>query len=237
VSSGVRWPRVAVEVVAVVASILLAFWIDAGWEARQERLGEQDALGALHVEMQRNLEAVQERVESNEWAQDRAADFLRMTPAEVRAGLPEDGGATHVILWAPFTFDPEIGAAVAFLERGVPRSARAREVRQALTDWNRMIADAREESAVLWDASRAVLSLMTTHIADIVPGDEDGVGLDLISSDESEYAPRMARIRADERVIAAAIAKFNLQGIYTNELYDMLEQAGLILELLEGTQN
>jgi hypothetical protein len=49
-----------------------------------------------------------------------------------------------------------------------------------------------------------------------------------------DYLPRMARIRADRRVIAEVLAKFNLQGIYTNELRDLLEATDNILGVLDA---
>jgi hypothetical protein len=49
-----------------------------------------------------------------------------------------------------------------------------------------------------------------------------------------DYLPRMARIRADRRVIAEVLAKFNLQGIYTNELRDLLEATDNILDVLDA---
>ena len=43
----IPWPRIAAEGVVVVASILLAFSIDAWWAARQQREAEQVVLQAL----------------------------------------------------------------------------------------------------------------------------------------------------------------------------------------------
>jgi hypothetical protein len=47
----IPWGRFLVEGVLIVASILLAFTIDAMWDARQERAKERDYLAALQVEM------------------------------------------------------------------------------------------------------------------------------------------------------------------------------------------
>jgi len=43
----IAWPRIFAEAVAIVASILLAFWIDAWWEDIAERALEQEYLSAL----------------------------------------------------------------------------------------------------------------------------------------------------------------------------------------------
>jgi hypothetical protein len=137
----------------------------------------------------------------------------------------------HVQLWAPFTFDPELGATTAFLNRGESTSEAVRALRRAVVNWDRTFVDAGEESAVLWGASSAVLELLTAYIVDLVPQGEVGPVLNVILQD---YLPRMARIRADRRVIAAVLAKLNLQGIYTNELRDLLETTDNILGVLNA---
>jgi len=48
----VSWSRLLVEGAAVVLSILLAFWIDAAWEQRQEQEADLTRLRALHSELQ-----------------------------------------------------------------------------------------------------------------------------------------------------------------------------------------
>ena len=48
----ISWPRVLVEASAIVASILLAFWIDAWWEEAQDREREVIILGALLDDLQ-----------------------------------------------------------------------------------------------------------------------------------------------------------------------------------------
>jgi hypothetical protein len=47
-----RLPRVVLESVAIVLSILLAFAIDAGWDERQERRAEHEILEALESEFE-----------------------------------------------------------------------------------------------------------------------------------------------------------------------------------------
>ena len=46
----IPWKRLAIEAVAIVASILLAFAIDAWWDDRKERVLEQEALHDLRAE-------------------------------------------------------------------------------------------------------------------------------------------------------------------------------------------
>ena len=52
----VPWTTVAVEAIAIVVSILLAFAIDAWWTERNERENEQSALLALRSDLEASRE-------------------------------------------------------------------------------------------------------------------------------------------------------------------------------------
>jgi hypothetical protein len=227
VSSEVPWKRILVEGAAVVASILLAFGIDAGWDASRERADELSVVAALQAEMLGNRERLIRTIGFNEKARTSVTQFLRLSPDDALAIEPGTfENPIHVDLWAPYTFDPELGATMVFLDRETTRSEDVRSLRRAAVDWNRRFLDAGEEAAVLWDSSREVLRLMSSHIADLRPEEGLQVGLGVIRQD---YAVRMSRIRADEEVTAAVFAKFNLQGIYTNELRRLLAQTDSVL--------
>jgi hypothetical protein len=229
VSNEMPWRRVGVEAAAVVGSILLAFAIDSGWDARQEGVREAAAVDALRIEMEQNRAQLIEDIGFNDRARGRVSEFLTWTSSEIEVMTPETLGRVAVDLWAPFTYDPRMGATVAFLERGPPSTPRGRVVHRAVTDWDRQLSDAGEESTVLWEASRRVLFLLTPHIADLVPTDDYGLGLGLIDLD---LTARLAAIRDDETVIASTIAKFNLQAIYTGELRRLLASTDSIIILL-----
>jgi hypothetical protein len=54
----ISWARVAIEVVAIVGSILLAFAIDAWWQQRQEQSQEHELIRALLDDFGQNAERV-----------------------------------------------------------------------------------------------------------------------------------------------------------------------------------
>ena len=54
----IPWPRILVEGVVIVGSILLAFGIDAWWEGVQDRQEEQSMLVELRSEFEVNREAL-----------------------------------------------------------------------------------------------------------------------------------------------------------------------------------
>jgi hypothetical protein len=231
VSSEVPWKRILAEAAAVVASILLAFGIDAGWDASRERAIDRSVVDALRTEMVGNRERLIRTIEFNVGARSAVTEFFSLSPDEVLSLEPASyQSPIHVSLWAPYTFDPELGATTVFLDREVADSDAIRLLRQAVIDWHRRILDAGEESDVLWGLSGDVLRLMTSHLADLRPAEGTQVGLNVIRQD---YAARLARIRADQELVAAVFAKFNVQGIYTNELRRLLEQTDSVLSRLD----
>ena len=60
INQKIPWVRIAAEGVAIVVSILLAFWIEAWWSARQDRNDEIVILSSLLEEF-RQIESVLER--------------------------------------------------------------------------------------------------------------------------------------------------------------------------------
>ncbi len=110
------------EVTVVVFSILLAFGIEAGWDSRGERAAELNALDALLDEMTENRGQLAWVIATNDSAATRVSAWLRadsgqlahlLADSAVVFGLP----ALHVSIWAPYTYDPRVGALGVFLDR------------------------------------------------------------------------------------------------------------------------
>ena len=63
--NNIQWKRLSVEAAAIVASILLAFAIDAWWEEQQDRRTESEILSRLHDEFTLNREGIGARGTQN----------------------------------------------------------------------------------------------------------------------------------------------------------------------------
>ncbi len=61
-NQNIPWKRLSLEAVAIIASILLAFAIDAWWEDRQERVLEQQYLASLKADFQADIEELDEAI-------------------------------------------------------------------------------------------------------------------------------------------------------------------------------
>ena len=74
----IPWNRLAVEAFVIVASILLAFAIDAWWTRYQESIEEQELLTGLRAEFLVNQELVAKKISVLQTAQENLRLFLRM---------------------------------------------------------------------------------------------------------------------------------------------------------------
>jgi len=136
----IPWTRISVEAGAIVASILLAFAIDAWWDGVQERAEEREILSSLCAEFEVNqkvlartagihrriLGAMQEIVSASEMdisVHDESLDSL----------FSQAGGTPH--------YNPAMGALAATISSGRIDLVRNIELRNRLAGWNAVVSD------------------------------------------------------------------------------------------------
>lgn len=78
-SHGISLKRIAIEIVTIVASILLAFSIDAWWDERQERTEETEILIGLRSEFSQYRDDLTEGIEYHTNARHMIAELLAAT--------------------------------------------------------------------------------------------------------------------------------------------------------------
>jgi len=131
-----------IEGAVIVGSILLAFGIDAAWDARKERQLERTLLEAL-VEDFRFAEAEWAKVKSGHNTVVRSMETL-LTWAETGAVPESQQLMADTILGNVFwreTFDPPMGTVQAVLGSGRLDLLANQELVGALTRWTAVVAD------------------------------------------------------------------------------------------------
>lgn len=139
------WLRVLIEGAVIVGSILLAFGIDASWDARQERKAELLQLTALAEDFAQNVELLEERealVKNIVRLQTTLLDTLRSVPVGSEVQIP---GSLVVPLYLFGTIDPVRGTLDALIGSGRLDQLSDPELRSALTEWPRLVSDVRTD--------------------------------------------------------------------------------------------
>ena len=152
----IPWKRISIEAAAIVASILLAFAIDAWWDERKERLEEKEILQALYVEFEANREGASFVVLSHELSVQSAARLINLSEGEILALSVEEVGRYLRYFAAPQTFDAVRGSVDALMSSGRLGILRDRELREAITTFVNILEDAREDREYMFEWSMIV---------------------------------------------------------------------------------
>jgi hypothetical protein len=142
VSGRAKWSQMVLEGVVIVGSILLAFAIDAAWDARGERQLERSLLEALAEDF---------RIAEQGWATAKAAHNTVVSSMETLLTWAEQGSVPtehHAladtllgnVFWRN-TFDPPMGTVEAILGSGRLDLLGNRELVGALTRWSSLVTD------------------------------------------------------------------------------------------------
>ena len=240
--------RLVREGVLIVASILLAFAIDAGWDAWQDRADEREVLRALLGDFETNRAQAAEAIAVHEAGHRVMAAAVGRSRAEVRA-LPEDSvGAVFVAMANPRTFDPVRGTLDALLASGRFELLRDDELRRSLTTFDNIFDDSAEDMAYLASSSEKVWDRMIVHggpwraISPLVSkGCEEGAVTPTCGIEFSEWAhfpaptPRALQEMLDDRTSMGFVRQYLVNSShYTGEMRRQLRQIDAILALLHA---
>jgi len=117
-SHDIPWKRTAVEGAAIVASIFLAFAIDAWWNERQERAEEREVMQSLQVEFEANRDEAAAVISFNNRVTQSVVMLMELRQDEILA-LPAEAVEDFISsLGNPRTFDAVRGSVDALISSG-----------------------------------------------------------------------------------------------------------------------
>ena len=141
----VPWLRIAVEGVAIVASILLAFGIDAWWDESQERAEERRVLIDLAAEFQMNRELLRSAIQDHKRILANAERLLAVETGHDDSTTSDLSSAAALIFMTHDTFHPKSGELDGLLVSGKLDLIRDVRLRALLAEWPRSVAEFTEE--------------------------------------------------------------------------------------------
>ena len=219
----IPWSRIFAEGTAVVASILLAFAIDAWWHERQERVEEQRVLADLEEEFLAIRGVLSAHASETRQGLEALENFLR----EFETGPSADAGAiveaTLLEMLNPQTSDVGNGTLEALLSSGRLDILEDRELRGQLAGWKGVISEVWDDQA---SHSKMVFETFIPYfVEERIPA---GV---LIRQWQKEWAAPVtalgedpdlvARVLADERMRVLAQFRYGYK-LHTAEEFDIV---------------
>lgn len=145
----ILWPRIIAEATAIVASILLAFAIDAWWQ----RQNEADLADTLKAGLRDDFEASQAHIA--QWLSGNQRMFRALTAFRDRlAATPTDGEISVPIEWvmaavgAP-TYSPTESTLQTAISSGQIELIGDIDLRDQLAKWQQQLDDTREDELLI----------------------------------------------------------------------------------------
>jgi hypothetical protein len=177
----ISWRRIVAEGVAIVVSILLAFGIQASWDARTDRQEAHSALETLLAEFRQHGEDLDENLENHQTILSSGlrllsftGDSLSVPPAQVVDSL------LNLVFMYATSFNGAGGAHDALIASGRLGAVRNEELRALLSSWPGFVDDsAEDEEFVLRDVQERYTPFLNSRVATRNIFATDALGLDL----------------------------------------------------------
>ena len=139
-TQAIPWTRISVEAAAIVASILLAFSIDAWWDSVQDRAEEREILRLLHAEFQANQKVLARTAGIHRLNLDAMQEIILASESDIPV---HDESLDSLFRQAAGTphYNPATGALAATISSGRIDLVRNIDLRNRLAGWNSVISD------------------------------------------------------------------------------------------------
>ena len=136
----ISWTKISVEATAIVASILLAFSIDAWWDGVQDRAEEQEILSLLRAEFEANQKVLTRTAGIHRLNLGAMQEIVLVSESDVPI---TDESLGSLFLQAAGTphYNPATGALAATISSGRIDLVRNIELRNRLAGWNSVVSD------------------------------------------------------------------------------------------------
>ena len=204
-NTSIEWKRLITEGFVIVASILLAFAIDAWWDERQQTRDAEGQVARVVAELRANVAVLEKQDEDLSSANEVAGEFLSLLgPEPVSTGLLEIAALLEGIYSVP-TFSLERSASANFISSGQLTEGRWTEFRISLANTLSSASTAERASLELRQMRPEIANRMDLYVS----------GLDLVRAHPlmKDYQP--SRFASDTRGLLSDMQFESLISTYT----------------------
>ena len=230
-SEGGKARSLGVEGLVILASILLAFAIDAWWGEWDQSSEIEQSLEGLEEDFRVNVDQLGQTVATHRTRYDSLMRFSEMTPEEIRA-IPEESLAWWwTAMLGPRSFEAETGTLDALVSSGRLGLVESRELRTELARFRSRLSDSQEERDWMQDESLRIwryTQMMGGPWRTMVD-----IALDARLNPEITHAELLS-LRSDPVFMGMVRLQITFALAYASELLDAEAVATRILELLEA---
>jgi hypothetical protein len=222
----IQWKHLSVEAIAILASILLAFAIDALWEERSDRVRLEGAIQNIVTEVGDARGEIDRAVGRNTFRIEGMRRFLSLQPDELLT-LPEDsllpiGG----VFGPPSPFDTSGYALQGLLASGNLEIIADDELRSALIAWAQFPSEIERDYAESVQLSMALLERIAKHSVYSAFSNEIG---DLEIPDAVQLRDALVSLRRDGEAVEVLAQLLVYFEDFNDQLAEGVEYANRVL--------
>lgn len=221
------------EIMVVVLSILIAFGLDAWWDAQGHRRDVVEMLSSVREEMEENRAELQSRIEQQGRAEHASQALVDLVGGNLDAQVVAVPDSLLAALWATPSFDPATGSLDATLGSPAFGHIESADLRGRLSSWMRYVRDAAEdENHALELARREFLPTVGSHarLDDVVANAYPWV---FGRSVDPAFRRAVTQVSPTPRLLNFAALRASYAGAAAGELAEVLRQTDSILALIE----
>lgn len=145
--------RVWIEAPVIVASILLAFLLEAWWSEHRERVRAGEYLDAVTREFREGRIQLDTVLLKNERAMRATERMIDLTSADVESLTSTEAENLYWDMMQASTFDPSLGALNSLHTSEAIDAIEDITIRAALDAWPGLVADSREDTEAVMETS------------------------------------------------------------------------------------
>lgn len=222
----ISWKRLSVEAVAIVASILFAFAIDAWWDESQQQREMQTVMADLEASFAENVTLLDENIELVILYREILKGFIEMEPGDAANIPPELTFDTLQSIWRPVTTTNNNSILIAILDAENLTALAFPALRNAIARWRGQVNQLDERTEQLVASEQDALLVIGRHpevgrVWAQAEGDSQQLSDDV-----------MRRAREDKELMAIAARRAQQARIHLRALQGNREASIVVLELI-----
>jgi hypothetical protein len=230
------WPRLVLEGLVVIASILIAFAIDAWWEDRGDRRAEQLLLDRLRADFEAVRPELLDVQREHQMRQDACITLLEMlSVGDELPFTPQVDRLVSLAFIGSRTFQPGTGAIDAFFGGEGARLIGNSRLADLLLLWSGLVEELQEEEQrllrVATERWTPYLSSRTNLAPYIRVFEESNPVLGEVP-DSQQLASSREPVRVDQEFLNYVLERFTYQSLATRDIEPILNAVDEILQLL-----
>ncbi|MGS2718986.1 hypothetical protein [Paraglaciecola aestuariivivens] len=226
-----KWMPRIIEGAVIVASILLAFAIDAWWQERQKVSLEKQIILAVVSEIEANTVMANEVIKSHKSVLKGLQTFLQTEPSQLTEKSPDE--IFEIIVNFPFSFDFVANLSAAdMLLQSPANDKNGIRIRRAVDKYTRLV---REQGSISIDIERRnMLKLMSGLIAEQANFEFSSVDSIYTHYLLSNLGPDILKqMRSNPAVIKSLIEKAHIQQVLLWRLENIVENMNQLKQELQ----